>query len=232
MVNGEFPLLLGKGKQIKGSLLINELCISHCLMEQKQRKMQTSGIFWNNIKKYFEAVKHFQARSGKIYELVDLLQRHTFLRLQLLLLERKKNVFCFCWLNWSQNNSSVSWTSKHFFQDPLTLRLAKCTSNQTAARGNIIMCPLSSCSEQRRTSPIWQSFFSVLTAQQYTTVTHNQLVKQGWDFTGVATLSSQQGKSPRPWISAQSLASWDLAPWLQRVSGRRHNRKSDEAEIE
>lgn len=86
MVNGEFPLFLGKGKQIKDTLFINELRMNHCLVEQKlsiERKMQTSGIFWNNIKKYFKAIKHFQARSGKIYELVDLLQRHTFPGLQL-----------------------------------------------------------------------------------------------------------------------------------------------------
>jgi len=43
-----------------------------------------------------------------------------------------------------------------------------------------------------------------------------QLVKQGWDFTRVATLSSQQRKSPKPWFSAQPLACWDLAPRLQR----------------
>lgn len=48
MVNGEFPLFLGKGKQIKDTLFINELRMNHCLVEQKlsiERKMQTSGIF-------------------------------------------------------------------------------------------------------------------------------------------------------------------------------------------
>jgi len=49
-------------------------------MEQRlsnERKMPTFGDS-EAIKMYFKAIKIFQARSGKIYELVDLLQRHTF----------------------------------------------------------------------------------------------------------------------------------------------------------
>lgn len=183
MVNGEFPLLLGKGKQIKGSLLINELCISHCLMEQKQSKMQTSGIFWNNIKKYFEAVKHFQARSGKIYELVDLLQRHTFLRLQLLLLERKKNVFCFCWLNWSQNNSSVSWTSKHFFQDPLTLRLAKCLPATRQQQGETLSCVLFPAAVNKEGHHQFGKAFSVFLQHNNTPQSH---ITSWWSRGGIS----------------------------------------------